>query len=68
MYKKKTHFWSVALLLDSDQKPIRIPGHSVADPDPVPSDPYVLGPLDPDPDPLVRGTDPDPDSSITKQE
>jgi hypothetical protein len=35
----------------------------VADPDP--SDRYVLGLLDPDPDLLVRGLDPDP--SITKQ-
>ncbi len=35
---------------------------SVADPDP-----YFLGLLDPDPDPLVRGMDPDPDSSITKE-
>ncbi len=26
-----------------------------------------LGLLDPDPDPLVRGTDPDPDPSIIKQ-
>ena len=35
---------------------------SVADPDPDLdlSDPYVFGLLDPDPDPLVRGTDPDP--------
>ncbi len=31
----------------------------------VPSDPYVLGLLDPDP--LVRGMDPDPDPSIIKQ-
>jgi hypothetical protein len=31
---------------------------SVVDPDP--SDPYVLGLLDLDPDPLVRGMDPDP--------
>ncbi len=32
-------------------------------------DPYVLGLLDPDPDPLVRNMDPDldPDPSITKQ-
>ncbi len=38
---------------------------SIADPDtnPDPSDPYIFGPtvLDPDPDPLVRGMDPDPD-------
>jgi hypothetical protein len=27
----------------------------------------VLGLLDPDPDPLVRGMDPDPDHSIIKQ-
>ena len=33
---------------------------SVADPDP-----HVLGPLDPDP--LVRGMDPDPDPSIIMQ-
>ncbi len=37
------------------------PQTSVADPE----DPYVLGLLDPDPDPLVRGIDPDP--SIIKQ-
>jgi hypothetical protein len=36
---------------------------SVADPDP--SDLHFLGLVDPDPDPLVRGMDPDP--SITKQ-
>ncbi len=36
---------------------------SVADLDP--SDPYVFGLLDPDPDPLVRGMDTDP--SIVKQ-
>ncbi len=35
---------------------------NVADPDP-----HVLGLLDPDPDPLVRGIDPDSDPSITKQ-
>jgi hypothetical protein len=35
---------------------------NVADPDP-----YVLGILDPDQEPLVRGMDPDPDHSITKQ-
>ncbi len=34
---------------------------SVAD-----SDPYVLGLLDPDPDPVVRCTDLDPDPSIIK--
>ncbi len=39
--------------------------HSVADPDP--SDPYVLSLLDPDLNPLIRGTDPDPDPSIIKQ-
>jgi hypothetical protein len=44
---------------------------SVADPDSP--DPHVLGLLDPDPDPLVRGMDldpdpvSDPDPSITKQ-
>jgi hypothetical protein len=40
-----------------------------ADPDPNLSDPCVLGLLDADPDPLVRGMDPDPnpDPSITKQ-
>ncbi len=48
-------------------------GVSVADPDPNPdpSDPYVLSLLDPDPNPLVGGMDPDPatdpDPSITKQ-
>jgi ankyrin repeat protein len=35
---------------------------SVADLNPDPSDPYVLDLLDPDP--LVRGMDPDPDPSI----
>jgi hypothetical protein len=42
--------------------------NSVADPDP--QDPSMfLGLLDPDPDTLVRGTDPDltPDPSINKQ-
>jgi hypothetical protein len=34
---------------------------------PYPSDPYVLGLLDPVPDPLVRGMDPAPDPSIIKQ-
>jgi hypothetical protein len=29
--------------------------------------PMFLGLLDPDPDPLVRGLDPDPDGSIIKQ-
>ncbi len=40
---------------------------SPADPDPNPDplEPYVLGLLDPDP--LVRGTDPDPDFPIIKQ-
>ncbi len=38
---------------------------SVADPNPDPPDPRVLGLLDPDPDPLVRGMDPDP--SIIRQ-
>jgi hypothetical protein len=38
---------------------------SVADPDP--SDPYVLGLLNSDLDPLVRGMDPDPDPSTIKQ-
>ncbi len=35
---------------------------SVGDPEPEPDpqDPHVFGLLDPDPDPLVRGTDPDP--------
>jgi hypothetical protein len=46
---------------------------SVADPnpDPDPSDPHVLGLLNPDPVPLVRGMDPDqapdPDPSIIMQ-
>jgi hypothetical protein len=31
------------------------------------SDIYVFGPLDLDPDPLVRGMDQDPDPSIIKQ-
>jgi hypothetical protein len=40
-----------------------------ADPDPNPDllDSHVYGPLDPDPDPLVRGMDPDPDLFIIKQ-
>jgi hypothetical protein len=42
---------------------INIVKSSVADPDP--SDPYVLGFLDPDL--LVRDTDPDTDPSIIKQ-
>jgi hypothetical protein len=35
----------------------------VGDPNPDPPDPdsHVFGLLDPDPDPLVRGMDPDPD-------
>ncbi len=39
------------------------------DPNPDPPDPHVLGLLDPNPDPLVRGMDPDPDPypSIIKQ-
>jgi hypothetical protein len=47
--------------------PTRPAKPSVADPDPNPdpSDPYVLGLLDPDP--LVRGMDPDLDPSIIKQ-
>ena len=36
-------------------------------PDPDPPDPHVLGLLDTDQDPLVRGMDPDPDPSIIKQ-
>ncbi len=32
-----------------------------------PSDPYVFGPPDPDPDLLGRGMDPAPDPSVTKQ-
>jgi hypothetical protein len=39
-----------------------MPTSSVVDPDP--SNPYVLGLLDLDPDPLVRGMNPDPDPSI----
>jgi hypothetical protein len=38
---------------------------SVADPNPVPSDLFVLGLLDPDP--LIRGMDLDSDPSIIKQ-
>ncbi len=34
-------------------------------PDPDPPDPHVFGP--PDPDPLVRGMDPDQDPSIIKK-
>jgi hypothetical protein len=45
-------------------------GTSVADPDPNldpdPQDPHVLGLLDPDPDPLVRGMDPDPSIIMQK--
>jgi hypothetical protein len=40
---------------------------SVADPDPALSDPYVFGPPGQDPDPIVKGMDPDPDPSIIKQ-
>jgi hypothetical protein len=40
---------------------------SVADSNPDPSDPYFFCLLGPDPDPLVRVTDPDPDHSIIKQ-
>ncbi len=36
-----------------------LPTTSVADPDP-----HVLGLLDPDPDPLVRGMDPDPGPAL----
>ncbi len=35
--------------------------------DPYPPDPHVMGLLDPDPDPLVGGVDPEPDTFITKQ-
>ncbi len=38
--------------------------NSVADPDPL--DPHVLGLLDPDRDPLVRGVDPDPSINMQK--
>jgi hypothetical protein len=38
---------------------------SVADPEPP--DPHVFGPLNPDPDPLVRGMDPDLGPSIIQQ-
>ncbi len=41
----------------------RILRNSVTDPDPDPPDPHVFGPLDPGPDPLVRGMDPGPDPS-----
>jgi hypothetical protein len=34
-------------------------GNSVAEPDQDPQEWYVLSLLDPDPDPVVRGTDPD---------
>jgi hypothetical protein len=42
---------------------------SVADPGPEldPPDSHFLSLLDPDPDPLVRGMDPDQYSSISKQ-
>jgi hypothetical protein len=44
---------------------------SAADPDPTPDpdplDRMFLGFLNPNPDPLVRGIDLDPDHSITKQ-
>ncbi len=45
----------------------QVQGSSVADLDPDPEDPYALGLLNPDPDPLVRGTDPAPDPSLIKQ-
>jgi hypothetical protein len=38
-----------------------------SNPDPDPPYPYVLGLLDQDLDPLVRGMDPAPDPSIIKQ-
>ncbi len=55
----KCGFSSTLILFDAP--------NSVADPYPDSSDPMYLGLLDlgPDPDPLVRGTDPDP--SIIKQ-
>jgi hypothetical protein len=40
----------------------------VADPEPDPQYPYVFGPLDPDPDLLVQGTDPDPSTKQKKVE
>jgi hypothetical protein len=39
---------------------------SVPDP-PDPPDPHVLVLLDPEAEPIVRGMDPDPDHSISKQ-
>ncbi len=45
------------------------PNPDPPDPNPDPPDKYVLGLLDADPNPLVRGLDPDPapDPSIIKQ-
>jgi hypothetical protein len=37
---------------------LRISSVADSDPNPYPSDPYVFGLLDPDPDPLVRGIQP----------
>jgi hypothetical protein len=39
----------------------------IPDPDPDPPDPHVWVLLDPETEPLVRGMDPDPDPSISKQ-
>jgi hypothetical protein len=52
-------------LQPAEKKRKRILISCVADPDPDPPDPCVLGLLDPDP--LVRGMDPDPDPSIIMQ-
>jgi hypothetical protein len=40
---------------------------SVEDPDSDPPDPMFLGLLDQDPDPLVRGMDPNPDPSTSNR-
>jgi hypothetical protein len=45
----------------------RVLTSNVADPDPDQSDAYVFGLLDPDPDPLARGMEPDLDPSIIMQ-
>ncbi len=50
------------MLSDQVQYECSISLISVGDPDP--QDPHVLGLPDTDPNPLVRGTDPDPDPSL----
>jgi hypothetical protein len=59
------HLYSIQCMeTNADLKLFLFSKTSVADRDSNPADPYVLDLLDPDP--LVRGTDPDPDPSIMK--